>query len=504
MTEAAVYVPQNAHEKGYYDLLWDVARAGVGAFEISGIAAVTFFQRSGVDKGFLKQIWSLSTPSATMSLSQFYTALRFITMIQSGEIPLSADRLTKTSRSDLGLPKFAGVDVPPKPVQGPAHAVVAGTPSSLFAISPVEHGKYHNLFASYDTDKDGFLSRDEAWVVLAQSGLDPIGLERIWAMADEDRDRRLSSKEFCVAFHIIVGVTKRGQPMPDCLPPALHNFLQFAPPLPPNMDGAVPVPASAAAAPSPVPVAAASVPPVAVRAAAAAAVPAVSPASKISAEFDFMGSSAGLPAAAPLTAVAPSASLQKGGGGASHEDLSAAVDGMREAAHKAIAVQEQAIESGGRTYSGLTALRQRLATEKISLEATVANASSANAELASKFDQIVADISSYQSQLQELRNRHCNLTEVRVDTVKNLANAEAEKQQLMREIDEVIQQLKESGEVNADYVNRLTSTSADLAGASEMTKAVLQRKAVLSTSSRDVAQETAALQKVLTNLQAQV
>lgn len=51
--------------------------------------AVQFFQRSSIDRGFLKQIWSLSTPSATMSLGQFYTALRFITMIQNGEIPIS-------------------------------------------------------------------------------------------------------------------------------------------------------------------------------------------------------------------------------------------------------------------------------------------------------------------------------------------------------------------------------------------------------------------------------
>ncbi len=89
------YVPQSPAEKQYFDFLWDVANNRppgsdpTGSSELSGAMAVQFFQRSSIDRGFLKQIWSLSTPSATMSLGQFYTALRFITMIQNGEIPIS-------------------------------------------------------------------------------------------------------------------------------------------------------------------------------------------------------------------------------------------------------------------------------------------------------------------------------------------------------------------------------------------------------------------------------
>jgi hypothetical protein len=94
---AEIYAPQSDHEKAYFDFLWDVANSrppsAPGSVnltgELSGLAAVTFFQRSGVDKGFLKQIWSLSTPSATMNAHQFYVALRFIAMIQNGEMPIS-------------------------------------------------------------------------------------------------------------------------------------------------------------------------------------------------------------------------------------------------------------------------------------------------------------------------------------------------------------------------------------------------------------------------------
>ncbi len=92
------YIPADAFERKYFEYLWDVANnrtPGTGdAFnnsqgELSGLAAVTFFQRSRLDKGFLKQIWTLSTPAATMNQPQFFVALRFIAMMQNGEIPIS-------------------------------------------------------------------------------------------------------------------------------------------------------------------------------------------------------------------------------------------------------------------------------------------------------------------------------------------------------------------------------------------------------------------------------
>lgn len=94
------YIPQTALEKQFFDYLWDVANNRVpgsdpngASGDLSGATAVQFFQRSSVDRGFLKQIWSLSTPAGTMNIQQFYTALRFITMIQNGEIPISKGKL---------------------------------------------------------------------------------------------------------------------------------------------------------------------------------------------------------------------------------------------------------------------------------------------------------------------------------------------------------------------------------------------------------------------------
>ena len=52
-----------------------------------------------------------------------------------------------------------------------------------------------------------YVNREEALPILRQSGLNPASIDQIWSMADEDKDNRLTSKEFAVAFHIIVGVT---------------------------------------------------------------------------------------------------------------------------------------------------------------------------------------------------------------------------------------------------------------------------------------------------------
>jgi hypothetical protein len=141
MAEALEYTPVDPVEARYFEQLWGTATKSApgGAsplFQLAGLDAVTFFQRSGVDKGFLKMIWSLSTPSATMNQSQFYIALRFITLIQNGEIPISAgkslgvpiahhniakltsmimlttERLNATKTVSFGLPTFTGIELP--------------------------------------------------------------------------------------------------------------------------------------------------------------------------------------------------------------------------------------------------------------------------------------------------------------------------------------------------------------------------------------------------------
>jgi Ca2+-binding EF-hand superfamily protein len=43
--------------------------------------------------------------------------------------------------------------------------------------------------------------------ILRKSNIDPNLLNALFAMADDDRDGRLTAKEFCVAFHLALCVT---------------------------------------------------------------------------------------------------------------------------------------------------------------------------------------------------------------------------------------------------------------------------------------------------------
>lgn len=137
------YQPSTDAEKAHYGGLWTAAGPNSDG-ELSGLQAVTFFKQSGVDMGILKQIWSFSTPTATMNAQQFNNALRYITMFQNGDLPITKDRLAVSAKVDLGLPKFQGVTLP--------------TPQQVFPdITPDLHARYYEVFLKSDTDKDGYV-----------------------------------------------------------------------------------------------------------------------------------------------------------------------------------------------------------------------------------------------------------------------------------------------------------------------------------------------------------
>ncbi len=83
----------------------------------------------------------------------------------------------------------------------------AGPDAALYAMTPADHLKYHQLFIQYDINQDGLLSEPEAVGILSKSGISTDQLNAIYTMADDDKDTRLNSKEFCVAFHIILCIT---------------------------------------------------------------------------------------------------------------------------------------------------------------------------------------------------------------------------------------------------------------------------------------------------------
>ena len=91
MSDCPEYTP-DPQEVVIYDALWRAANPS-GAPELSGQVIVPFFLKSKVDKGILKQIWTFSCgQTLNMNKVQFYTAIRFIVMVQNGEMPVSKGR----------------------------------------------------------------------------------------------------------------------------------------------------------------------------------------------------------------------------------------------------------------------------------------------------------------------------------------------------------------------------------------------------------------------------
>lgn len=243
------------------------------------------------------------------------------------------------------------------------------------------------------------------------------------------------------------------------LPPSLQSFFQYAPALPPG-DPSLSKPASTGAPPAApanaLPLPAAPVKPLNPEFPKGEAATPLSTAAKISAEFDAIdpaplpsstpsASSFASPVSSAVTSSLPAVSLRQD---FPEEDIVDAVDGVRAAARKAVNAQEQTLEMSSRTYSSFVGLRQRLVTEKISLEATVSNAIAANNETASKLEQVYQDIEGLQSQLQELRGKLVTLSSSRSDGLEKLVAAEAEKVRLLSEIDASFKELSETNRAN--------------------------------------------------------
>lgn len=341
-------------DRPIYDYLWTIAFQTNNipvSLELGGQPAVTFLKRSGVDTGILKQIWTLSTPNPMMNINEFYTAIRYIVMFQNGEMPLTRDRLIATSNEKFDLPKFNDIKLPitnvPTATTTTTGGGAVGSASSVsgsplpYAITADDHEKYHKLFITYDTNGDGLLSGAESVGVLTKSGLSQDVLGVIWNLADDDKDGSLTSKEFCVAFHLIICISKKGMPVPQTLPQALRAFLQNAP--------AVPV--SATVTPTPTATPTAAVPIVATSSApiipvtqtpvtASVSEEKPKPVSKIS-TIDVVDSSNGL-------------------SDREEADLMSSIVSIKETSQKALNITDKAIETSTKGMESLRTLMQKL------------------------------------------------------------------------------------------------------------------------------------------------
>lgn len=493
------YTPVNPREKGYFDYLWSVANPG-NPGDLSGKSAVSFFQRSGVNVGFLKQIWSLSTPVATMNLQQFYTALRYITMIQSGELPISKEKLSSSAKIALDLPKFTGIDLPkapaPTPVPTPTAAPVAGAPpnAAAYAIMPQDHVKYHGLFCTYDSDKDGYLTKDEAMNVFRQSRMDPMVLEKVFVMSDDDRDLRLNSKEFCAGFHLILCISKKGLPVPPSIPPPLKGFIMNAPMVPggppPN-----PVPAAAPTHTAPTP--------------APAAAPAPTPAG-VSDAFAGMDQPVEDPVSTSSVPAVNKNFTPSGtsAGGATHSsgdvsELAAGTEAITTVARKALAAHEETLDSTTRASSSLSSLKQRLAMDRISLEASVKNAQLATQQSSSKLAAMSEEIRALIDQQRELRTQLEQTQNDHFNVKDQLAQAQQERDNLRKTVFDLQQQMTSSTGNISDLANQVGTAEAGQAGTAENISKLQSRANFLTGEAAELQGEISTLRTIVEQLSGQ-
>ena len=386
--------------------------------------------------GILRTIWSLCTPVATMSLGQFYTAMRYISLAQSGEMPISRDRLMSTMNQTFPLPVFSGIAVPPPPPQNVTPSPPTGGSSvPPFAITPEEHAKYHGLFLSYDKDGDGYITANEAVPIFAKSGLDNALLAVIWQMSDLDRDNRLTSKEFSLAFHLILCVGKRKLPCPSSLPPPLIAFVQNAP--------AVPVTPNPAPKPT-APVASQHTPPPTAQTTPASISQAVSNISSSTPSQTKPAATFSLPdpehrATQNSTS---SGSLEE------QMELESTVRSISEVAKKSVSSQESSVSSLEKASSSLKYILQKLTAEKISLTSSLQNLEEDTAKANAHLEATLKEIAQLQVELEEIRGR-VDLKRGNLNSVgTRLQSAESEKAQLLNAIADIRSQLDSGFEAN--------------------------------------------------------
>ena len=182
------------------------------------------------------------TRQGSLAPDEFFMALGLIASAQNnGQVSIQALVQATSSGAEMPFPTFEGVATPslaaapvlqqqtPQQQQAPQQAPQqqaqqqAAPPQdeSVWAQTPESRAKYESVFKASNKDPDGLLSGREAVQIFGKSGMDRASLKKIWELADVDKDGKLDIEEFCVAFHLIICVTKRKLAIPDHLPAPL-------------------------------------------------------------------------------------------------------------------------------------------------------------------------------------------------------------------------------------------------------------------------------------------
>jgi len=245
----------------YRHILSLVDTEGTGL--ITGTTCGSFLSVSGLPDTVLAEIWQIADANEQgfLTVEAFFVALRLVAHAQAHSQPSRELAMV----SPPTLPEFLGLqhravveqqsprgcsvavsgqgaasddewqpvisgslDPPQVQPQGPPCRFDGATPSLCssgtnprrpfnsqdWIPTTSEKTEYLSLFRACDADSDGFVQGDEAQTLLERSGLDSYLLAIAWEHADQDKDGRLTFKEFVTLIHLVT-CTLRGAQLPS-------------------------------------------------------------------------------------------------------------------------------------------------------------------------------------------------------------------------------------------------------------------------------------------------
>ncbi|KAM9902230.1 hypothetical protein OXX79_004064 [Metschnikowia pulcherrima] len=95
----------------------------------------------------------------------------------------------------------------------------------LSFITVKDQTKFENLFRTAVAQGENAVSGDAARDILLRSGLSPVTLAEVWALADTNKSGSLLFPEFALALHLC-NMALKGEPLPGVLPEKWNNEVQ--------------------------------------------------------------------------------------------------------------------------------------------------------------------------------------------------------------------------------------------------------------------------------------
>ncbi|PWN51418.1 EF-hand, partial [Violaceomyces palustris] len=214
----------------YLFQLADPLKSGI----VTGDDAVKFFEKSGLPRATLGQIWSIadSANNGFLTPPSFSIALRLISHAQKGEQVTEA-----IAKSPSNPPTFEGITLPlVSQSTGPST-----NPLGVMEIKPEDRARYTRIFVNAGP-QGGLIDGEKAKEIFVKSKLPFDKLGAIWNLADTQARGSLDLTDFIIGMHFIQN-TMNGSlnSIPAVLPAGLYEqakggpssstFRAFAPPI---------------------------------------------------------------------------------------------------------------------------------------------------------------------------------------------------------------------------------------------------------------------------------